>query len=158
MTQTALLALDGEGIAMQNMLVSPSMQFQEKDQSGQTSSTANSEQGIKAKELRVSGLVTFDDEPVLQRLFQLASATESSGALKVYRVANATAAQSISARPLLPGRLMPLRRKTASHGRSALPCVKNAACRKKTGQERQCHDQHETNGECECRIWICCCR
>lgn len=92
MTQTALLALDGEGIAMQNMLVSPSMQFQEKDQSGQTSSTANSEQGIKAKELRVSGLVTFDDEPVLQRLFQLASATESSGALKVYRVANATAA------------------------------------------------------------------
>lgn len=68
MSQTALLALDGEGIAMQNMLVSPSMQFQEKDQSGQTSSTANAEQGIKAKELRVSGLVTFDDEAVLQRL------------------------------------------------------------------------------------------
>ncbi len=91
MSQTALLALDGEGIAMQNMLVSPSMQFQEKDQSGQTSSTANAEQGIKAKELRVSGLVTFDDEAVLQRLFQLASATEASGALKKYRVANATA-------------------------------------------------------------------
>ncbi|MBF4211684.1 hypothetical protein EI533_28885, partial [Pseudomonas donghuensis] len=63
----------------------------EKDQSGQTSSTTNSEQGIKAKELRVSGLVTFDDEAVLQRLFQLASATETSGALKIYRVANATA-------------------------------------------------------------------
>ncbi|ENR8889591.1 hypothetical protein JAG44_001196 [Citrobacter koseri] len=92
MSQTALLALNGEGITMQNMLVSPSMQFQEKDQSGQTSSTVNSEQGIKAKELRVSGLVTFDDEAVLQRLFQLASATEASGALKVYRVANATAA------------------------------------------------------------------
>ena len=91
MSQTALLALDGEGIAMQNMLVSPSMQFQEKDQSGQTSSTANAEQGIKAKELRVSGLVTFEDEAVLQRLFQLASATEASGALKKYRVANATA-------------------------------------------------------------------
>ncbi len=91
MSQTALLALDGEGIPMQNMLVSPSMQFQEKDQSGQTSSTANSEQGIKAKELRVSGLVTFDDEAVLQRLFQLASATTASGSLKVYRVANATA-------------------------------------------------------------------
>lgn len=92
MSQTALLALNGEGITMQNMLVSPSMQFQEKDQSGQTSSTTNSEQGIKAKELRVSGLVTFDDEAVLQRLFQLASATETSGALKTYRVANATAA------------------------------------------------------------------
>lgn len=91
MSQTALLALDGEGIAMQNMLVSPSMQFQEKDQSGQTSSTANSEQGIKAKELRVTGLITFDDQDVLQRLFQLASATEASGSLKTYRVANSTA-------------------------------------------------------------------
>lgn len=91
MSQTALLALDGEGIAMQNMLVSPSMQFQEKDQSGQTSSTANAEQGIKAKELRVSGLITFDNQTVLQRLFQIASATESSGALKTYRIANDTA-------------------------------------------------------------------
>lgn len=91
MSQTALLALDGEGIALQNMLISPSMQFQEKDQSGQTSSTANSEQGIKAKELRVSGLLPFDDEAILQRLFQLASATAASGALKTYRVANATA-------------------------------------------------------------------
>lgn len=91
MNQTALLALDGEGIAMQNMLVSPSMQFQEKDQSGQTSSTANAEQGIKAKELRVSGLITFDNQTVLQRLFQIASATESSGALKTYRIANDTA-------------------------------------------------------------------
>lgn len=91
MSQTALLALDGEGIVMKNMLVSPSMQFQEKDQSGQTSSTANSEQGIKAKELRVTGLITYEDEPVLQRLFQLASATTASGALKTYRVASATA-------------------------------------------------------------------
>ncbi|ELE2255485.1 hypothetical protein RL866_005400, partial [Escherichia coli] len=56
MSQTALLALDGEGIFMQNMVISPSMQFQEKDQSGQTSSTANAEQGIKAKELRVTGM------------------------------------------------------------------------------------------------------
>jgi len=91
MSQTALLALDGEGIAIQKMLVSPSMQFQEKDQSGQTSSTANAEQGIKAKELRVSGLITFDNQTVLQRLFQIASATESSGALKTYRIANETA-------------------------------------------------------------------
>ncbi len=91
MSQSALLALDGEGINMKNMLVSPSMQFQEKDQSGQTSSTANAEQGIKAKELRVSGLVTFDDQAILQRLFQLASATEASGALKTYRIANETA-------------------------------------------------------------------
>ncbi|MBZ8903131.1 hypothetical protein H5U51_25125 [Escherichia coli] len=92
MSQTALLALDGEGIFMQNMVISPSMQFQEKDQSGQTSSTANAEQGIKAKELRVTGMITFDNERALQRIFQLASATTGDGALKVYRIANATAA------------------------------------------------------------------
>jgi len=91
MSQAAQLALDGEGIIMKRMLVSPSMQFQEKDQSGQTSSTTNAEQGIKAKELRVTGLVAFDDQAVLQRLFQLASATETSGSLKKYRIANETA-------------------------------------------------------------------
>lgn len=92
MTKTALLALDGEGILLDRLLVSPSMQFQEKDQSGQTSSTATAEQGIKAKELRVTGLIAFEDEKQLQRLFILASATTTGGALKKYRVANATAA------------------------------------------------------------------
>ncbi|EOL1498698.1 hypothetical protein ACNB5L_005501, partial [Escherichia coli] len=58
----------------------------------QTSSTANAEQGIKAKELRVTGMITFDNERALQRIFQLASATTGDGALKVYRIANATAA------------------------------------------------------------------
>ncbi|WP_336797964.1 hypothetical protein [Erwinia aphidicola] len=91
MSETTMLALDGEGIRIRRILVSPSMQFQEKDQSGQTSSTANAEQGIKAKELRVSGLIPFEDELMLQRLFQLASAVQGSGALKKYRVANETA-------------------------------------------------------------------
>ncbi|HCB7867668.1 TPA: hypothetical protein M2D29_005561, partial [Escherichia coli] len=50
------------------------------------------EQGIKAKELRVTGMITFDNERALQRIFQLASATTGDGALKVYRIANATAA------------------------------------------------------------------
>lgn len=130
MSQTALLALDGEGIAMQNMLVSPSMQFQEKDQSGQTSSTTNSEQGIKAKELRVSGLVTFDDEAVLQRLFQLASATETSGALKTYRVANATATAINFREATFTGQIDAVPQETASPGRSVLPCVKKGACRR----------------------------
>lgn len=91
MSETTMLALDGEGIRIRRIIVSPSMQFQEKDQSGQTSSTASAEQGIKAKELRVSGLIPFDDEQMLQRLFQIASATQGGGELKKYRVANETA-------------------------------------------------------------------
>ena len=91
MAETTFFALDGEGVWMDQLLVSPSMQFKEKDQSGQTSSTANSEQGIKGKELRVSGLIAFDKEEHLQRIFQLASATEKSGSLKTYRVAHPTA-------------------------------------------------------------------
>ncbi|EEP92558.1 hypothetical protein ykris0001_4980 [Yersinia kristensenii ATCC 33638] len=67
------------------------MQFQEKDQSGQTSSTATAEQGIKAKELRVSGMVPFSTPEVLTRIFALAESKDAGGALKKYRVANQVA-------------------------------------------------------------------
>ncbi|MEN3260722.1 hypothetical protein AAH678_30595 [Sodalis endosymbiont of Spalangia cameroni] len=84
------LALDGEALPLKSLMVTPTMQFQEKDQSGQTSSTANAEQGIKPKELRVSGVIPFTESEVLTRLFALAEATEG-GRLKRYRVANHTA-------------------------------------------------------------------
>ncbi|ATM78675.1 hypothetical protein CRN79_23840 [Serratia fonticola] len=84
------LALNGEAIPMKGIMVTPMMQFQDKDQSGQTSSTANAEQGIKPKELRISGMIPFSEAKVLTRLFALAEATES-GKLKRYRVANHTA-------------------------------------------------------------------
>lgn len=91
MTQIIMLALDGEAIPLKGLTVTPTMQFQEKDQSGQTSSTATAEQGIKAKELRVSGLVPFSTPQVLTRLFALAEAKDAGGALKKYRVANQVA-------------------------------------------------------------------
>lgn len=81
-------ALNGEAIPLMNLKVTPTMQFAEKDQSGQSSSTANAEQGIKAKELRVSGTVSFRDATTLKRLFELAEAKSASGSLQVYRVAN----------------------------------------------------------------------
>ena len=84
------LALDGEALPLKSLMVTPTMQFQEKDQSGQISSTANAEQGIKPKELRVSGVIPFTESEVLTRLFAMAEATES-GRLKRYRVANHTA-------------------------------------------------------------------
>ncbi|BAE73523.1 conserved hypothetical protein [Sodalis glossinidius str. 'morsitans'] len=84
------MALDGEALPLKSLMVTPTMQFQEKDQSWQTSSTANAEQGIKPKELRVSGVIPFTESEGLTRLFALAGATEG-GRLKRYLVANHTA-------------------------------------------------------------------
>ncbi|WP_043823380.1 baseplate complex protein [Aeromonas veronii] len=82
----AMLTLDSEPIIMKSMRVSASMQFQDKDQSGQTSSTSSAEQGAKAKELDVSGLIPFKDEHMLSRLFELADAKGDGGKRHVYRV------------------------------------------------------------------------
>ncbi|CAI1157986.1 Uncharacterised protein [Serratia entomophila] len=91
MTQIIVLALDGEAILMKNILVTPSMQIQDKDQSGQASSTANAEQGVKGKELKVSGLIPFADKAQLTRVFALAEAKSASGGMKRYRVAHEVA-------------------------------------------------------------------
>ncbi|MEX5732976.1 hypothetical protein [Providencia hangzhouensis] len=90
-SQVIVLALNGEAILMKNIIVTPSMQIQDKDQSGQASSTANAEQGIKSKELRVSGLIPFSDEKQLTRLFELVEAKENNGNMKRYRVAHEVA-------------------------------------------------------------------
>lgn len=87
---TITFALDGEAIPLKNIKVSLSVQFQDKDQSGQTSSTAVAEQGVKPKELRITGVINFTDGATLARLFTLAEAKEN-GKLKRYRVANHTA-------------------------------------------------------------------
>ncbi|EPN2803334.1 hypothetical protein ACTWOG_000983 [Serratia marcescens] len=87
MTQIIVLALDGEAILLKNILITPSMPIQDKDQSGQASSTASAEQGIKAKELKVSGMIPFSEKAQLTRLFALAEAKGSSGGMKRYRVA-----------------------------------------------------------------------
>ncbi len=91
MTQMIVLALDGEAILLRNITVSATMQLPDKDMSGQSTSTTSAQQGNKAKELRVSGIIDFNDDAILTRIFQLAEATESNGAKKTYRIANATA-------------------------------------------------------------------
>ncbi|PAX78273.1 hypothetical protein [Citrobacter sp. TSA-1] len=91
MTQMIVLALDGEAILLRNITVSVTMQLPDKDMSGQSTSTTSAQQGSKAKELRVSGVIDFNDESILTRIFQLAEATNSNGAKKIYRIANATA-------------------------------------------------------------------
>ncbi len=65
------------------------MMFQDKDQSGQSSSTAVAEQGIKPKELRITGILPLRNTGVFAP-FALAEAKEN-GNLKRHRVANLTA-------------------------------------------------------------------
>jgi len=80
------IALDGELINLKSCKVELSMQLAEQDMSGQTSSTASSEQGDKAKELKVTGLIPFTDKAQLTRLFELAIAKDEAGNRSVRRI------------------------------------------------------------------------
>lgn len=91
MTSIVMLALNGEGIPLKDMRVTPTMQIQDKDQSGQTSSTGTAEQGIKPKELRVSGVVPYANPEILKRIFELAQAKDTAGKQQTYRVAHLVA-------------------------------------------------------------------
>lgn len=88
MTDIVMLALDGEAILLKNILVTLSMPIQDKDQSGQASSTNKSEQGTKGKELRVSGLIRYTDAAMLTRIYSLAEVKNADGSKKRYRVAH----------------------------------------------------------------------
>lgn len=86
-----VLALDGESIILKNPEISAEYDLPEEDQSGQSSSTNSSEKGIKPKKLSVNGLIEYSTPDRLSRLIELSYQTESGGAKKLYRVANATA-------------------------------------------------------------------
>ncbi|EOF6138143.1 DNA-binding protein, partial [Salmonella enterica] len=58
-TTTTLLALNGQVIPLQRLSVSVKLNIRDKDASGKSSSTATSEQGVKAKEMQVTGLIPF---------------------------------------------------------------------------------------------------
>ena len=80
------IALDGELINLKSCKMELSMQLADQDMSGQTSATGSSEQGDKAKELRISGLIPFTDSVQLARLFELASAKDDKGNRVVRRL------------------------------------------------------------------------
>ena len=86
-----VLALDGESIVLKNPSISVEYDLPEDDQSGQSSSTNSSEKGIKSKKMNISGLIEFSTPDRLSRLIELSYQTESGGAKKLYRIANATA-------------------------------------------------------------------
>jgi hypothetical protein len=81
-----MIALDGELLRLKSPRITLSMEFKEKDTSGQTSGTSGAEQGEKGKELQVTGLVPFRDQAALARLFELAQAKGDGNERQVYRI------------------------------------------------------------------------
>lgn len=81
-----MIALDGELLRLKSPRITLSMEFKEKDTSGQTSGTNGAEQGEKGKELQVTGLIPFTDATALARLFEMAQDKDDGNARKIYRI------------------------------------------------------------------------
>lgn len=64
----------------------------EEDLSGQSSSSASAESGIKPKRMRVSLNIPYDDDEALTSLIALAEATDANGSRQIYNIVNQTAA------------------------------------------------------------------
>ncbi|HEO9045967.1 TPA: hypothetical protein QIF36_004174 [Enterobacter kobei] len=80
------LALSGRPLPLKNLEISVSMRLQDEDKSGQASGTASAQQGTKAKELQVKGIIPWEDEALLTQLYQMAEAEDSSGKRQRWRV------------------------------------------------------------------------
>lgn len=91
------LSLNGKPIYMSNMIITVSMRREEKDMSGQKSSTKKTDKGVKAKEINVTGIIAYRDKQNLTDLFNLAEAVDKKGEQAKYRVA-AISAEAINMR------------------------------------------------------------
>ena len=72
--------------------VTAELALPESDLSGQSSSSASAEEGIKPKRLRVSINIPYDDVDALTGLITLAEATDTNGSREIYNIVNQTAA------------------------------------------------------------------
>ena len=91
------LSLNGKPIYMSNIILTVSMRREEKDMSGQKSSTKKTDKGVKAKEIDVVGNIAYRDKQHLTDLFNLAEAVDSKGQQVKYRVA-AISAEAVNMR------------------------------------------------------------
>ena len=91
------LALNGTPIYLNNILMSVSVQREEKDMSGQKSSTKKSDKGVKAKELNVTGFIPYARREWLTDLFNLAESEDGKGEQSKYRV-SCTIAEAVNMR------------------------------------------------------------
>lgn len=91
------LALNGTPIYLNNILMSVSVKREEKDMSGQKSSTKKSDKGVKAKELNVTGFIPYSQKEWLTKLFNLAESEDGKGEQSKYRV-SCTIAEAVNMR------------------------------------------------------------
>lgn len=91
------LALNGTPIYLNNILMSVSVKREEKDMSGQKSSTKKSDKGVKAKELNVTGFIPYARREWLIDLFNLAESEDGKGEQSKYRV-SCTIAEAVNMR------------------------------------------------------------
>jgi uncharacterized 20.8 kDa protein in lys 3'region len=91
------LALNGTPIYLNNILMSVSVKREEKDMSGQKSSTKKSDKGVKAKELNVTGFIPYARKEWLTDLFNLAESEDGKGEQSKYRV-SCTIAEAVNMR------------------------------------------------------------
>ncbi|EEX94348.1 hypothetical protein VIOR3934_19815 [Vibrio orientalis CIP 102891 = ATCC 33934] len=83
-----MLSLDGKLLPIDNMKVSCSKQYKDKDMSGQSSSTHSSEQGDKGVVISVTGTIPFKRETDLTDLYDTFSMKDENGNRKVFRIGN----------------------------------------------------------------------
>ncbi|MDN4696285.1 DNA-binding protein [Vibrio parahaemolyticus] len=83
-----MFALNGQTFNLMNISVGFNREFKAQDQSGQSSSTDDAEQGEKAAELDVSGVIAFRDLAFLAMLENMSNAKDESGDRMVYRIVN----------------------------------------------------------------------
>lgn len=83
-----MFALDGKTFDIKNLMVNFSRDYKSQDMSGMSSLTDDSEQGEKAAELEISGLIAFKNLNQLTELEQMSADKDGKGNRKVYRVVN----------------------------------------------------------------------
>jgi len=126
-----MIALDGEIIRLKSTRITLSMEFREKDTSGQTSGTDAAEQGEKGKELQVTGMIPFSDQKALARLFELAQAKGRTSARSTASAAN-WPRQSRSTRYGSPAASRRQSRMACWPGTSRSTCASTCRCRRKS--------------------------
>lgn len=86
------LTLNNTTIMGYGLKVSCEQDLPEADLSGQGSSSAAAERGVKPKRLKVSLKIKYEDTDVLSKILQLSIATDGSkGARSIYNINNQTA-------------------------------------------------------------------
>lgn len=86
-----MLHLNDTKVKGSNLKVSVTLAMDAEDSSGQSSNTATSEKGDKAKQLQVKLLVKYDDVKNLNEIVELAEAKNDKNEREVYTVVNDTA-------------------------------------------------------------------